>query len=157
MKYLYIYSFFLLNFSLFSQSNIVVSGGNVASSTGSISYSVGQIDYISVSGSGGTLSQGNQQAFEIFENTVDENKAIKLSTFVYPNPTNNFVLLKIEGLELSHLNYKVFDAQGKEIVKNDILNTESKISFISYATGTYFLRVYKESTEMKSFKIIKNL
>lgn len=158
MNHLYILLFFLsfLNPNLFSQANIVSSGASVSNANGSVSYSVGQIDYISVSSLGGSLSQGNQQAFEIFENSLQQISNIKLSAFVYPNPTNNFVLLKIEGLEIVNLNYTIFNEEGKEILKNEITSSQSKIAFSQLSNGTYFIRIYQNSNELKSFKIIKN-
>ncbi len=157
MKFRFFILFSLTISAVFTQANIVSSGTSISNSSGSFSNSIGQIDYISVSSNGGSLNQGNQQAFEIFESNLNENSNIQLSAFVYPNPTNNFVLLKIQEIEIKNLSYRVFDSEGKEISSNSISNLETKISFSQLSSGTYFIKVFQENSEIKSFKIIKNL
>ncbi|MBT3920140.1 MAG: hypothetical protein HOF24_07130, partial [Flavobacteriaceae bacterium] len=49
----------------FAQSALTASGGEAVGAGGSLSYTIGQVDYIQASGSGGTASQGVQQAFTI--------------------------------------------------------------------------------------------
>lgn len=49
----------------YSQENVAVSGGNATGSGGSSSYSVGQITYTSQTGSGGNVTLGVQQPYEI--------------------------------------------------------------------------------------------
>ncbi|MBT3920138.1 MAG: hypothetical protein HOF24_07115, partial [Flavobacteriaceae bacterium] len=49
----------------FAQAALTASGGEAVGAGGSLSYTIGQVDYIQASGSGGTASQGVQQAFTI--------------------------------------------------------------------------------------------
>jgi len=53
-------------------------GGNATGQNGRVSYSIGQVDFITVSGSGGTVTQGIQQPYEIFVVGVEDNQDIRL-------------------------------------------------------------------------------
>jgi hypothetical protein len=149
---------FILNIGILSffsaQSNIVVSGSNATGNGGSFSASVGQIDYISATGSGGSLNQGNQQAFEIFENSIEENNLINVS--IFPNPTNEYVVLKFNESTILNLFYQLIDINGKEIYLSNVQLTEQKIDFQFLGKGQYVLNILHENQSIKSYKIIKN-
>jgi hypothetical protein len=77
---------FLFATSGYSQESIVVAGGSGTGTGGSASYSVGQIAYTSLPGSGGSVSQGIQQPYEIATLGNDEFTEISLLMTAYPNP-----------------------------------------------------------------------
>jgi hypothetical protein len=90
-----------------AQQIISTGGGNASSSGGSVSFSIGQIAYTTVSGIAGSVSQGAQQAFEIFSVGSNET-ALNISLIAFPNPTADNLTLQIS-------NYK----KKKEVIFRD--------------------------------------
>lgn len=139
---------------LFAQQNTDASGGNATGIGGSFSFSVGQLDYITSTGSLGTVSEGVQQPYEILIVNGIEETDIQLS--VFPNPTNDFVLLTVKNSSTDNMAYLLYDVQGKIIEKQQIDGTETPISMFHLASDIYFIKGLKNNTEVKIFKIIKN-
>ena len=84
-----------------AQEAIPATGGNGSGSGGSVSYTVGQIVYTTITGTNGSSAQGVQQPFEISVVTgIPEAKDISIEIIVYPNPAQDFIMLKIEKLNL---------------------------------------------------------
>jgi Secretion system C-terminal sorting domain len=143
-----------------AQSALAASGGNASGSGGSASYTMGQVAYTSASSSSGDVSQGVQQAFEIFSLGIDHFPKISLSMSLYPNPTADYVILKTGEYALEHLEYQLFDLTGKQISNQKITNNETKIPMDGLAISTYLLKVSVKVSEeqniIKTFKINKN-
>ncbi len=157
MKKISINFIYLFAISGFGQSNIVASGGVASGNDGStLSYSLGQIDYISIESVQGTLSLGNQQAFEIFILEVLENYP-KINFSLYPNPTTSSIQLSLDTSDFENFNYTLFDVNGKLVLNDKIKNSITTISLENLSASIYFLSVYNlQSKLVKSFKIIKN-
>jgi hypothetical protein len=69
-------------------------------------------------------------------NILDEKKLI-----IYPNPSSNYVNMHLNGNN-EVLSYKIFDLQGREIIKTDAVNPKSnQIDVSSLQNGLYLLRV----------------
>jgi len=152
--FLFLFSFTRIN----AQEAIPVSGGEATGSGGSVSYSVGQVFYSTSSSTNGSVSQGTQQPFEISVVTeIKEAENITLECLAYPNPTTEFVTLKIDAsTSLGNLNYQIFDINGKLLQTQKIENNETEISIKNYVSGNYFLKITNENVDIKKFKIIKN-
>ena len=137
-----------------AQSNTTSTGGDATGSGGSVSYSVGQIDYINGSGSNGSVNQGVQQPFEFYHDvSLHENSII--TTSLYPNPTNEDVVLKIESFQ-DILSYQLFDINGKLVRQNDIENAETIIEMRALSSGEYHLSISKQQVQIETIKIIKH-
>lgn len=141
---------------VYSQNAIVVSGGDATGSGGKVSYSVGQIAYTYASGSNGSVSQGEQQPFEISTLGVDNFPTITLEMSLYPNPTTTNATLKIQNLDSENFTYQLFDVTGKQISESKISNSETQINMESFNAAIYFLEVKNQNKTIKNFKIIKN-
>ncbi|MEZ4936754.1 MAG: T9SS type A sorting domain-containing protein [Crocinitomicaceae bacterium] len=141
--------------SLQAQEATVASGGEATGSGGSVSYTVGQVSYLTNSGSAGTIGEGVQQPYEILTLDVKENYQ-NFSIVLFPNPTRENLNLNVGELDLSGLEFLVYDAQGKLIDENKIKEVETKISLGDHPPGNYFLNVMKDNQPVKSFKVIKN-
>jgi hypothetical protein len=140
-----------------AQESVIATGGNASGSGGSASYSVGQINYATYYGTMGSIALGIQQPFEISTVTeIEEAKSIDLSVEAYPNPTNDFLLLKIEDFQFSNLSYQLYDMNGILIQNEKITGRESIIVMGNLSSATYFVKVTDENKELKIFKIIKN-
>ena len=150
--------FFLISFLFYikgnAQQSVNAGGGNATGGNGKVSYSIGQIDYVSATGSGGSVSQGVQQAFEIYTLGTDEIPEIKLEFSVYPNPTSDLLFIKNDTNNLK-FKYQLFDISGKVVSSSTKMEQENQINLASYTAGTYILVIQADNNLSKSFKIIK--
>lgn len=138
-----------------AQKAFTVLAGEASGSGGSISYNVGQVFYTTNTGPTGSLSPGLQQPFEFQTLSNPELTTVKLTAVTYPNPTSNYVILKISDSALENLSYKFFDVTGKVISHGTITNEDTQIGMQQLAIGIYILKVNRHDQELKSFKIIK--
>lgn len=143
-----------INFS-FGQKDVVASGGQATGSGGSVSYSIGQIDYITSIGSGGTITQGVQQPYEIFVVSGIEEQTINLLINAFPNPTLEFVTLDL-FTPSNNTKYILYDIEGKKIKENTVLEKSTSIQMSELPPSIYFLEVLKDNQKVKQFKIVKN-
>ena len=139
----------------FAQAALTASGGEAVGDGGSLSYSIGQLDYIQASGSGGTASQGVQQAFTITVLGNDDFSSIELKAVVFPNPTTNYINLIITNVVAEDLSYRLFDMNRRIISSHKITSQETIIPMERLASATYLLYVLGQNTQLKVFKIIK--
>ena len=141
-----------------AQTSVNATGGNASGSGGSASYSVGQLAYTTNTGTNGSVSEGVQQPFEISVVTgIEEAKDIFLNVSAYPNPTTDYLELKVENLQLSELSYKLYDISGIVYQNKEIGNSITKIEMQNLPQGIYFIKVIDtKNKEFKTFKIIKN-
>ena len=156
-------SFLLLGLGLTSlqaQESVNTSGGNAMGSGGSVSYSAGQVVYTTNANAFGTMSQGVQQTFVISVSTGYEDvKGISLSCTVYPNPTNNFVTLKVDAsanFNIRSMSYQLYEINGKLLENKKLAGNETIIDMSKLVPATYLIKVIEEHKEIKIFKIIKN-
>ncbi|OQC34580.1 MAG: hypothetical protein BWX65_00243 [Bacteroidetes bacterium ADurb.Bin057] len=139
-----------------AQTSVNAAGGKATGGGGTVAYSVGQVVYTSNKGSGGTIDQGVQHAYEIFPVGIKET-TLNLSLTLFPNPTTESLILQINDNHNDKLSYQLFDMQGQELSKGDIVGQQTLINMSSLPTATYFLNVVdQENKKVQSFKIIKN-
>ncbi len=145
---------------LHAQEAIPAAGGNASGSGGSVSYSVGQDVYTTSTGSNGSVSQGVQQPYEISVVTgLGKAIGIKLYLSVYPNPTTDFLTLKVDAsttLSIQSMSYQLFDISGKLLENKKLTGNEISIDMKNLVPSTYFVKVTDSNKEVKTFKIIKN-
>lgn len=150
---------FLMLFSMLglkAQETTDASGGEASGSGGMVSYSVGQIVYTTSSGTNGSVAQGVQQPYEISVVLgIEEANGIHLMT-VFPNPTTNFVVLKVENYVVTDLIYQLIDTNGRLIESKKILGEATTVDINNYPATIYFLQVLDNNKAIKTFKIIKN-
>ncbi|SDC84448.1 T9SS type A sorting domain-containing protein [Williamwhitmania taraxaci] len=143
-----------------AQETIPATGGNASGSGGSSSYSVGQVVYTTNTGTNGTVAQGVQQPFEISVVTgLEEAKGINLNCTAYPNPTTDYLVLKVDAsatLSIQSLSYQLYDMSGKLLENKKITGNETSIVMSNLVPATYFVKVTEGNKEVKTFKIIKN-
>jgi len=140
-----------------AQSAIPAAGGNASGSGGSVSYSVGQVVYTTNSGTSGSEAQGVQQPYEISIVTeIEEGTAFSMECSVFPNPSTNFVTLKVENHNTKEMSFQLYDISGKLLENTKIDANETNIDMHNLVISTYFLKVTQNNKEIKVFKIIKN-
>jgi len=139
-----------------AQQTVATAGGEATGSGGSVSYTMGQIFYATQSNSNGTITEGVQQAYEIFViSSIEEAEEIKLSIKAYPNPTVDILTLDLGEYESKKLVLQVYDLNGSLLQMQEIHEPNTKISLEGYAASTYLVRVIDQEKEIKTFKIIK--
>lgn len=140
-----------------AQNGVPATGGKASGSGGTASYSVGQVVYTTSAGSNGNVAQGIQQPILITTVTgLEEAKGINLSVSAYPNPSTDYLILKVSEFNISKLSYQLYDVQGKLIQNEEIIGNETRIVTSHFLPSMYFIKVYQGSSEIKTFKIIKN-
>lgn len=139
-----------------AQQNTVATGGDISGAGGSVSYSVGQIDHSASNGTGGNLSEGVQQPYVISITTGILLTNIQLNFSVYPNPTISNVILSVDQPDLTGISYQLSDMQGKRISENKISESMTSIPMENLNASVYFIKIIKNNSEIKTFKIIKN-
>jgi hypothetical protein len=146
-------------FNTKAQEAITASGGSFTEDAGSFSFSIGQVVYTTVTGINGIVPLGVQQPYKFrMEPGIEIDKLPTLNCLVYPNPTNNFLTLKIENMidfSLSALSFQLFDIEGSLIEKKKITSNETKIPMMNLVPSVYQLVVIYNN-EVKTFQIIKN-
>ncbi len=142
-------------FQVKGQESINTSGGEASGSGGTISYSIGQIVFSSKDAETGSVTEGVQQPFEISTIIGIELSTISLNVSVYPNPTTDFLKLKVET-EYEKMIYQLYDIKGEILQTQAIISKETKIEMSKLTPSIYFVRVIKDNKEIKTFKVIKN-
>ena len=138
-----------------SQEAVSASAGAVSGSLGSGSYTVGQVFYTTHTAATGSVSQGVQHPFEIQTLSNAALTTVNLTAVTYPNPTKDFIILKITDSALNNLRYTLFDVNGKSIASDSITESSTQIQLKHLSIGAYILKVSQQNQSLKTFKILK--
>ena len=141
---------------LHAQESPTATGGEATGTGGTVSYSVGQVVYTTATGTNGSVAQGVQQPYEISTTVGINETTIYLALSIHPNPTTNYILLKIESEQVESLSYQLYDLQGKVIENKNVTAKNTSISMEALPAATYFLNVERKNQIIKTFKIIKS-
>jgi hypothetical protein len=140
-------------FTLVAQQTISTGGGDISGGGESVAYSLGQVFYTSSTGTDGSVLRGVEQPYEIFTLSITE-VSNQLTFTVFPNPTAKELVITTDVLN-QQLGYELYDMNSKLIQKGDISAYETTLDLNSLPASAYFLKVYQNDTQVKSFKIIK--
>jgi hypothetical protein len=144
------------NLKIQAQNSMPAAGGNASGIGGSVSFTVGQVVYTSETGTSGSVAKGVQQPYEISVITeIEQAKELRLVCTAYPNPTTNFLTLKVENYDEENLSYQLYDNRGILLGNKIITGKETVISMKMFISGIYFLKLTDNNKEIKIFKIIK--
>ena len=155
---LFVFLAFLLSFSAIGQTAhqvLSATGGDASGTGGSVAYSVGQIVYSTSTGTTGSVAQGVEQAYEIYSVGIIET-ALNISLSVFPNPTSDFLTLKVQDYNNEALSYNLLDEQGKLVLNEQITTQDTQIAMSTLVRGAYFINVLQANKKIQIFKIIKN-
>lgn len=149
---------FLLFFTCtsYSQEAILPVGGDIAGSTGSVSYSVGQVMYTIQSDSTGSVTQGVQQPYEIFNMGINDSFP-ELQIMVFPNPTaDNFIVQIVDHCNEQRYLYHLVNLEGRMITSGEIVSSHTIIQSGILPPSIYILHIITEGMRpVTTFKIIK--
>jgi hypothetical protein len=137
-----------------AQEAVIATGGNASGTDGSVSYSVGQVTYTTIESSDGTVTQGVQQAYEIF--SISQTCDYKNKISVFPNPATDLITLEFEDVDLTEINYQIYDSNGKLLLDKKCVTNKTSFSLKEFVPAVYYLKATKGNSEIAVFKIIKN-
>lgn len=140
-----------------AQESIPSSGGEGSGDGGTLSYSVGQVAYGTHTGSSGSVSEGVQQAYEIFVIIGVDETGIMLNISAFPNPTTDYLILKIpdDAILETKFTISLYDLNGRIIKQQIVVSSETEIDMADLQAATYLLKIMNNHREIKTFKIIK--
>jgi len=146
-------SLLIINISV-AQTSLNAAGGDFVNESSSLSYSIGQVFY-------GTdiVYEGVQLPFNILEIVgIEDVKGIFLNISTFPNPTKDFLELRIDSEEFDYNNviYQITDINGSVVISDKVLDFQTIVSMQNLASGVYFLEVKSKNNTVKTFKIVKN-
>ena len=141
---------------LHAQEAATTAGSEATGTGGTASYTVGQVVYTTATGTNGSVAQGVQQPYEISTTVGINETTINLELSVYPNPTTNYLQLKVASEKVESLSYQLIDLQGKVIESEKVSSITTTVAMENLPTATYFLRVTDSNKLVKTFKVIKN-
>ena len=104
---------------------------------------------------GFALPNGGDTLYHIgFENN---NISQTYNMKVYPNPSNNYIILDFDKTVVGKIDITIFDLTGRVVLKTSIQNQKSKRLDVSMLTkGVYLLNVRMVDHNERTIKIIKN-
>jgi hypothetical protein len=139
-----------------AQESANASGGDATGSGGTVAYSIGQVVYTTNMGSSGSVAQGVQHAYEIFQVGINETM-LNISLSVFPNPTADNLILEVSNFKFLTLSFQLYDMHGKLLNNGQVTEQQTQINTASLPSATYFIHVVnQENKQVQSFKIIKN-
>jgi len=139
-----------------AQEGVSATGGSASGSGGTVSYTVGQAVCKTHAGTAGTVAEGVQQPYEVSVVTgIEEGEGIHLSVLAYPNPTRDYLQLKVEREALTDPSYQLYDLQGRLLQSERIEGDQATIGMRELVPATYFVKVLQGGRVVKTFKIIK--
>lgn len=146
--------YFAITFQGLAQQSVNASGGDAIGSGGSSAYSIGQVVYTSNSSATGTISQGVQQAYEIYALGIDNEKQYLIRN-LYPNPTSQFITLDINTSDLQNYSVQLTDIHGKQILEIENLQNKTEMNLNNLPTASYYLILMKGKSVIETYKIVK--
>jgi len=144
-----------LAFSQTASPELVSSAGDSFNNTSyQLDWSIGECITATHSAGSYVITQGFHQNSYVVTSVEDLRTDISIS--VYPNPTTDFISLKIESSKVEDMQYTITDFSGRVLQTDNFTDDIEQINFSNYAAGTYFISVTENNQLIKSFKIIKN-
>ncbi|MEN8251134.1 MAG: T9SS type A sorting domain-containing protein [Bacteroidota bacterium] len=155
MKRIFILYILILGCFILTAQEVVSSGGEAGTAAGyEISWTVGEPVIETVSDGTNTLTQGFHQT-KLTVTSVNEFSISGIELKVFPNPTEDYVHIHISEV-VEEVSYAIYNSLGSLVEKKEIISTKTKLNFTPYASGTYILRLNRNTNEpLQTFKIIK--
>ncbi len=138
------------------QLEVINAGGDyLKNNQGSITFSIGEVVIETFAHGNLCLTQGFCQS-NVTVTAIHEIPDLEYELLAYPNPTKDFVTLKIKKDNLKNLRYLLYDPNGRLLKSEQIISNQTSIPFNFLIPATYYLKIIEKNTEIKTFKIIKS-
>jgi hypothetical protein len=152
---LIVIAFCLSGYVLAEAQEVIATGGDFHSNAnGSVSSTIGQPIGETFTGTVNVLTQGFQQE-KLLVTAIKELPGLTYSISAFPNPTRDLITIKVENSKDEVFSYGLYGLTGKLIQQNQFECPETEISISHLASSTYFVKIYSNQKEVKSFKIVK--
>ena len=137
---------------LFSQETVSTAGEQLNTSQAKINFTIGEPVIYSLNSGSNTVLNGYQQPhLKIDAISIQETENWEVK--VYPNPSQNFVIIDWDKSIVSKLNYELYSING-QLLKQGYSNEKVQIDISRYASGNYFLKL-KNDNKNQTYKIQK--
>jgi hypothetical protein len=161
MKIIFIFLIFgLLSIESFSQSIESISFTALASSNNNFQPVAGSSFSGYVSNASGSLtiaSEYGKNDFKVSSNIRNASEEAKNDIIIYPNPTDNFILIDNFSRHSNKSNsVLITDNNGRKVFYKENYIDKTPIDFKSFQTGIYILSLTIENELIVSKKIIKS-
>lgn len=134
---------------------IITSGGNINGSDGSVAYSLGQMVFNHYISNSGSILEGLQQPLEIYFTGFNQPQ-LQVETLVYPNPADDYIILKIkQEVLLQNLQYDFYDINGRLLQNGLIKDEQTVVQLQNLPPSSYLLKISNKKSQSKTYKIIK--
>jgi len=137
-----------------AQEAVVSSGNYHENANGSISWGLGETVIQTLVNENAIITQGFQQT-RLTITSVNEMPDLTFAISAYPNPTHNFVNLKVERENIEGIKYDVYDLNGRTVLKGLMQSNPAQINFSDLRPGVYIIRLSENNKELKTFKVVK--
>lgn len=138
--------------TLNAQEVISSQGDSYSNANGSVDFTIGETVIFSGTDGNHDITQGFHQTNWDFLGLEDHNPSVQVS--VFPNPTEEFINVRTEGLEAGH--YKMMDAAGRIVLTGELSHDETNLDVRKLDSGNYNLLLLSNGEPVKTIKLIKN-
>jgi hypothetical protein len=138
-----------------AQNNFVSSGSSSKTAAGEVSTSIGLVAYVSDSSSTGSVSEGNQQTYDITDGIIqipDDGYSVK----AFPNPFPGNIYITIAGEKTETVEVELFGPQGNLLQHEIFTSAEYMLKTENLAPGSYIILLRSKNFETRRYKLIKN-
>ena len=97
------------------------------------------------------MGENVNELFEALNVAVDDPAKALANISVYPNPAQDFVLIKSEDT-LEGTSYQFLDINGKLLSTGNLVSGETKLNISAMSAGIYLLRL----ADGYAHKVVKN-
>ena len=159
MRLLLFASIFCLHITnSFAQQTVPVSGGNINGTGGNGVFTVGQMNYgIITDKNNVSVVKGILQPIEINQATsVDPSFDMAVKCSLSPNPTSDFIFLKIDDTKINDYSFELIDLNGKALINNPISENITQIDIREFISANYLIKIIHQNKLITTFKIFKN-
>ena len=148
----------VLSLEVYSQQTVPVSGGSLIGIGGNVVFTVGQMNYGSITDKNNvSVVKGIQQPVETDQKTnVDPSFNLAIKCTVSPNPTSDFIFIKIDDSKFKEYSFELIDVNGKTIFSNPIIDNITQIDLRELISANYLIKITHQNKLITSFKIFKN-
>jgi hypothetical protein len=150
-----------IKYEVFSQTTINASANSVVLNGTRFDYSIGEMSLINTQHNAGLIvTQGYLQP-EMSSNSSIALSSLYNNILVYPNPTENRLILELDANLFSSFSYQLLDINGKVVISKTETSMQNKyiLDLSPFVAGTYLLSVMVKkkdlTTEKLSYKIQK--
>lgn len=137
---------------------IGATGGEGGNSSINVSYTVGETMVETLSGGGITLTQGFQQPSAIMVG-INGPKGPEWSVKQFPNPTDSWFTLQLEGDYTGSIQVRIVDISGRLVHQSTLEKgptmVQQQFNMQPFAAGQYFLTLYAEGQLSETLAIQK--